>query len=64
MALIKLPSGTTTGLSTDAKPAAGIASNPKSGTNYAPAPRAGDRFVETDTGQAYLFTGQDWRTVQ
>lgn len=63
MAVTKLSNGHFTGLSPDAKPTAANA-NYKSGAAYQPAPLPGHRFTETDTGQAYVWTGADWRPVQ
>lgn len=58
-----------TGLSTDVKPlpATVQSSNPRA-ANYLPAPKQGDKFVETDTLDTYTYVGdqgpQSWqRTI-
>lgn len=40
------------GLSTDTKPSGGNAAMP--------APKGGDRFIETDTGYVYIYTNGAW----
>ncbi|MDE2105199.1 MAG: hypothetical protein KGL39_48680 [Patescibacteria group bacterium] len=42
------------GLSTDTKPTAANA------TGNVPPPKGGDRFIESDTGNVFIYTGSGW----
>lgn len=40
------------GLSTDTKPVGNVGGQP--------GPKAGDRFIESDTGNVFIYTGNGW----